>query len=392
MNSAPFTLSVSEREKSVAEESTPVSTGTGAKRKVPLVFKGNASEYFRIWIVNLALSLATLGIYSAWAKVRRVRYIYGNTYLNDSSFEYLADPRRVLNGRLIAAVLVVIWFVVFNWGPIFLARWGTVLTVVSYALFLVIAPFFLYKAIRFRLFCTAHRGMRFGFIGGLKGSFFANGLWLALGIVSGFLLYPVYAHRRIAYFADNARFGVYRFRFYGKTRTVYKIYSQCVGLGLVLILVIGAFAFGVFMIAAGSSSSEWFEYFEESDSVSMNSILQGLVLTYLFMILVLSFCLGFLKARLTNFTLNGLSIENTDFVAELRGRRLGWIYFSNLLALLISFGLLGPWAKMRAMRYRIENVSVLLGDDLDSTIAFDGLDQTAFGEEAAGLFDMEFGI
>jgi uncharacterized membrane protein YjgN (DUF898 family) len=28
-------------------------------------------RYFRIWIVNLLLTIATLGIYSAWAKVRR---------------------------------------------------------------------------------------------------------------------------------------------------------------------------------------------------------------------------------------------------------------------------------------------------------------------------------
>lgn len=36
-------------------------------------FRGRGGEYFRIWIVNLALSLLTLGIYSAWAKVRTGR-------------------------------------------------------------------------------------------------------------------------------------------------------------------------------------------------------------------------------------------------------------------------------------------------------------------------------
>ena len=42
-------------------------------------FTGNASEYFGIWIVNLLLSIVTFGIYTAWAKVRRLRYFYGNT-------------------------------------------------------------------------------------------------------------------------------------------------------------------------------------------------------------------------------------------------------------------------------------------------------------------------
>ncbi|MED5348372.1 MAG: DUF898 family protein, partial [Pseudomonadota bacterium] len=40
-------------------------------------FHGEGGEFFRIWIVNLVLSIVTLGIYSAWAKVRTKRYFYG---------------------------------------------------------------------------------------------------------------------------------------------------------------------------------------------------------------------------------------------------------------------------------------------------------------------------
>src|SRR6059058_745587 len=35
-------------------------------------FTADPKEYFRIWIVNLALTIVTLGIYSAWAKVRKL--------------------------------------------------------------------------------------------------------------------------------------------------------------------------------------------------------------------------------------------------------------------------------------------------------------------------------
>jgi hypothetical protein len=37
-------------------------------------FTGKAGEYFGIWVVNLFLSIVTLGIHSAWKKVRRKRY------------------------------------------------------------------------------------------------------------------------------------------------------------------------------------------------------------------------------------------------------------------------------------------------------------------------------
>jgi uncharacterized membrane protein YjgN (DUF898 family) len=69
-------------------------------------FTGSAGEYFRIWIVNLLLSIATLGIYSAWAKVRRLRYFYGHTAVDGSTFGYHASPIAILKGRIIAYSVV----------------------------------------------------------------------------------------------------------------------------------------------------------------------------------------------------------------------------------------------------------------------------------------------
>lgn len=68
-------------------------------------FDGSAREYFRIWIVNLALSILSLGIFSAWAKVRTQRYFYGCTRLAGVPFEYLAKPLPILKGRIIAVFL-----------------------------------------------------------------------------------------------------------------------------------------------------------------------------------------------------------------------------------------------------------------------------------------------
>src|SRR5260370_28452580 len=72
------------------------------ERLVHREFTGTAAEYFRIWIVNLFFTLATLGIYSAWAKVRKRRYFYGSTRLDGDSFDYFASPKAILNGRIIA--------------------------------------------------------------------------------------------------------------------------------------------------------------------------------------------------------------------------------------------------------------------------------------------------
>ena len=59
------------------------------------------------WGVVLLLSIVTLGIYSAWAKVRTERYFYAHTRLAGASFEYLASPIAILKGRLIAYAVVI---------------------------------------------------------------------------------------------------------------------------------------------------------------------------------------------------------------------------------------------------------------------------------------------
>jgi uncharacterized membrane protein YjgN (DUF898 family) len=53
------------------------------------------------------LSVLTLGIYSAWAKVRRLRYFYDNTSVA-GSFDYHGNPISILKGRIIAVVLLAV--------------------------------------------------------------------------------------------------------------------------------------------------------------------------------------------------------------------------------------------------------------------------------------------
>lgn len=43
----------------------------------PVAFTGTADEYFRLWIVNVALTFVTLGLYLPWARVRNRQYFSG---------------------------------------------------------------------------------------------------------------------------------------------------------------------------------------------------------------------------------------------------------------------------------------------------------------------------
>ena len=90
----------------VSDEAQAETEGTFL-RKSAVNFHGTGKEFFSIWIVNLLLTIVTLGIYSAWAKVRTNRYLYGNLEIDGHRFAYLAEPLQILKGRIISAILLV---------------------------------------------------------------------------------------------------------------------------------------------------------------------------------------------------------------------------------------------------------------------------------------------
>jgi len=124
---------------------------------IPFEFRGNAKEYFKIWIVNIALSILTLGIYSAWAKVRSLRYIYGNTYLNNSNFEFNADPKRILIGRII----IVSFYILFLLFSDYLAMYKIAAGI--FVGFLLLLPWLIRQAISFKLKSASYRNIPFKF-------------------------------------------------------------------------------------------------------------------------------------------------------------------------------------------------------------------------------------
>src|ERR1700742_4465471 len=117
-----------------------------------LKFTGTGREYFGIWIVNLLLTILTLGIYSAWAKVRRLHYFYRNTQLADSSFDFHGSPIKILIGRVTAVLL----FVGYNISIRLHSR-ATLFVIVALAL---VMPWLLRNSFRFRLYNTSWRGTR----------------------------------------------------------------------------------------------------------------------------------------------------------------------------------------------------------------------------------------
>ena len=126
-------------------------------------FTGSAGEYFRIWIVNVLLSILTLGIYSAWAKVRNKKYFYRHAWVDDTSFDYHADPKRILIGRVIIGAFFAVLFLSQYYNVV-------VYAILWCGLFLIL-PWILIKALSFNARNSSYRNVRFSFAGKLSEAF-----------------------------------------------------------------------------------------------------------------------------------------------------------------------------------------------------------------------------
>jgi hypothetical protein len=140
-----------------------------AHEGLALRFRGQAREYIRIWLVNVALTVATLGLYGPWARVRLLRYLHGHTQIGNHSFDYEARPGKILFARLLMLLLLAL----LNLGPVILQGWarssGVAAGIQALLSLLVLlwAPWLAVQALRFRARCTSFRHVRFHFgVGG----------------------------------------------------------------------------------------------------------------------------------------------------------------------------------------------------------------------------------
>jgi hypothetical protein len=109
------------------------------------------------------LLMVTFGIYYPWAKVRRLRYFYGNTVVGGEPLGFHADPTKLLKGYLLVGLL----FMLYSAAGKFSATAGFIAFLIVAALW----PALLKSSMQFRMANTSWRGLRFRFKGSLPGAY-----------------------------------------------------------------------------------------------------------------------------------------------------------------------------------------------------------------------------
>jgi uncharacterized membrane protein YjgN (DUF898 family) len=353
-------------------------------------FTGSGKEYFRIWIVNLFLTVATLGIYSAWAKVRRLQYFDRNTQLAGAVFDFRGDPKAILRGRLLAVVMLVAYHYAFGFSMTF--------GVVVVSLLLLALPFLLRGALRFRLHNTWYRGLHFDFTGTTGGAYRAylppaltvllpsallavdqSGRSTAIAslLYLGFpLMYGVmkgYQHRHLQFGSAASSYMV-------KARRFYKPY-----------LVAGLFMFGIMAVAVmltfgvmaalpkhdGDATPLW---------VSFLPLVFSVVLAYFAYLLMGPYT----QARLGNLAWSNTAFPGLQIRSTMSARAFARLQTANVLLTLLTLGLYRPFAVVKVYRFRLANLNLHAAAGLEQVVAAVGPQRRgASGDGVADFFDLD---
>lgn len=345
-----------------------------ATRTYPIEFSATGGEYFRIWIVNLLLTVLTLGIYSAWAKVRRLRYLYGSTSIAGSAFEYHGEPLQILKGRLIAVA-------VFGAYAAATRFWPMSVVVLLPALILLM-PFVVVLSRRFQMRMTSWRGIRFGFHGDYRGAYAAYLGWGVVAVVTLYLLFPMWLYKRVKYLMDGTSLGTQRFSFNTWRGRFFGFYYAMLGLMLAGYLAIALLA--VFFAMTATS---------EDGAPPGAGTLVGLGAAILAGLVTFALFVGaFWERSFTNAAYDGLGIGPHRLACRIRIGRLLWLYLTNVLGVLLTLGLFYPWALIRRLRYQFECMNVECAGSLDEFAAAAAPQASATGEAIGEAFELDFGL
>ena len=322
--------------------------------RIPLRFHGTGSDYFRIWIVNIILSVLTLGIYSAWAKVRRKQYFYGNTRIQKASFEYLADPKKILVGRIIVVVIFFTFSIVSELVPIV----GTIFSL----LFLVLLPWLVVRSFTFNARNSAIRNIRFDFAGTVGQAAKEYVLWPFLAALTLGILSPYVYYRQKRFLVENSRYGTSPFSFTATAGDYYRIF-----LIAAIPMVIGVLAFfGIGILFPPIS--------------------------FLVLLVLYLYLFAYFSVSTTNLLFNASRLEPHRMEASLEVKDYLVLVLVNSLAVAITLGFFHPWAKVRIYKYKIEHLTLRPGGSLDDFVAAEQKQVSALGEEAGDFFDFDIGL
>lgn len=331
------------------------------------VFHGDAREYFKIWIVNTLLTIVTLGVYAAWAKVRKRRYLRGSTEFMGHRFDYVADPRRILIGNVLVALMFVAYMVVGEVYPD--VRIGALIAGVA------LLPWVVVRSLAFNAHNTVYRGMRFyarQTYGTAALTFL--GQWLVIIVSLGFY-YPAWVRDRKEFVITSHRLGDAFFRFESKSGPFYSAYLASGAIVLGAVMTGGV----ITTLLLGGKTGHAPTPLQMAPFFALYGLALFVSRQYVY-------------ARLFNHIWSHTRLDNHRFTANLSTNAWLKLQFVNLGAIIGTAGLLYPWAVVRSTRYALQSLYFVPDRPIEKIGRLTRRDGSALGETAAEFVGLDFGL
>jgi len=393
---------------------------------LPFTFSGSAREYFPIWLVNLLLSICTLGIYSAWAKVRTLRWFYGHTNVGGHSFDYHATGGQIFKGRMLAMGVIAL-----------LALPGLVhpfLQLLSLLAFGFLIPWAINASLRFQMRVSSWRNVRFDFSGSYRRAFwiyvglpvvlaigailliflFAWGMeryvqptayrhastgpiiavtigFVALMLLASLAVTPIFARMRAVYIAGNTQLGTAPFTLSLSLKRLYRLMGSSLLAALAAAVVVALLFIGIIVLGISASSAN--EY--DISPTNPFGFYHWMVMAALvgFYLAVGVFTVHFI-VHVRNEVLNQLVVADAHRLrSTLSPWKIIWILLSNAVVVAFTLGLMLPWAKVRMTRYVCDNVTLLAhADELDTFVSSGTRPPSSTGGEFSAMEGLSAGL
>jgi uncharacterized membrane protein YjgN (DUF898 family) len=307
-----------------------------------LTFHGTGGSLLGIHIVNVLLTLVTLGVYYFWAKVRVRAYLLSQTEFAGDRFAYHGTGKELLLGFLKAVVLIGLPFLLLRLALDLVARGPVAQAAVgflSYVAVLAFLGFAIVGARRYRLSRTSWRNVRFSFRGQLLPflKLFVGGSLLTT-ITAG-LYYPFFDTQRFGFLTSHSYFGNRPFSFDGRGRDL----------------------FG------------------------------GYLLTLLLLLPTLGLSWFWFLARKQRYFWGHTSFGTARFQYAVTGGRLLRLNVGNVLILILTLGFGWPWVVVRNARFVCAYLTLESALDLEP-IRQEAQAVSTTGEGLAGVLDTGFDI
>jgi uncharacterized membrane protein YjgN (DUF898 family) len=400
------TLNVNGGEK-IGHAAQTTSTAAAKPPIIRLNYHGKNGEIFRLHIMNLLMSIITLGIYSFWGKTRIRRYMTSHITIQKDRFEYTGTGGELLIGWLKALVIFL---------PLIICMYIPIINFIAIPVFLGIVSIAIYLAMRYRLSRTRWRGIRFNLGGSIKEYFFISLKRTIKNIVSLGWRIPKSDIIRWSYIANHMSYGSLKFSYEGDYTRLQKIHA------ITLSIFIIAFLGGVVPIV-GASLSMGAEVFEATkinqEMYNQNPVYdkygnpvaykpdpnmiaeKGLALKEALFVNILLMYVGlgiafigrlWYNAALWQEQLRGLKLANLRFKSDVTGKNLVILFITNLLIIIFTLGLGKPIVAQRTLRYYVTHLRI--GGDLAQLIAHQekAKEKSGMGDALAADVGFDLGL